>query len=517
MRRNVRDASRAHAVNRRPGIAGIGCLPDVRAAESRVGGVCCVLVIRIESDPRNEPGARLRGAVKRGGERVGWTERERPRRANERAVGHPEQRVVGVGRRNRDRAHHARGQRDAAQRADGRPTGHAIVGAEDRVAAGVKPQRIAGIHRQRRDEKHRAAQPQRGRRESRSAVGRAAEVPALRRGVEYGRIEEVHRRITAVREQNQPPLVRPAGVRAQRRAVVLRASEVSLAVGRDRAVIELRHAVVVVERRKPHRRIGRVAGAGRPGRHCGARVVRAPDAAVVADEHLLVGRAVVLRVEGDEMLIGMDLIRPAVDQRTAGVIVSEARNPPVRPAVVRTGQIYSANPNAVFVRRINRDGQVVPALAADRVGRAELAINGRRQRRVRKNGAVKFVRIGVAHARCPRAGFTASSRAKDRVQRVGERPAEGGRNRIDDILIRRRNRKRRPPHSRIGQHFSPRAARARVNVAVDARLRTRPTRSEDRVVLLIGANRQIQTAAAQTRIMNLRPTRAAIRRAPDAC
>ena len=59
----------------------------------------------------------------------------------------------------------------------------------------------------------------------------------------------MHRAEPAVATKDRPPPVRTCRVGTEQRVVVLGAGEILRAVGKRRAVIELRHAIAAIERR----------------------------------------------------------------------------------------------------------------------------------------------------------------------------------------------------------------------------------------------------------------------------
>ena len=187
------------------------------------------------------------------------------------------------------------------------------------------------------------------------AVGRAAEVGPLILHQPGAGLRWMHRAEPAVATKCQLPPVRTCRVGAEQRAVVLSAAEILRAVGKRRAVIELRHAIAAVERapRDPDSRAAarceRAVGRDR------ARVAGAEHAAVVADQGDLIAVAVVIRVEGDRVLIGVRV------PRTRRRAVAEARQPPIPSAIVRSEPLDAGRPHAIRIARIDGDDVVVPA------------------------------------------------------------------------------------------------------------------------------------------------------------
>src|SRR4030095_15632411 len=101
------------------------------------------------------------------------------------------------------------------------------------------------------------------------------------------------------------PVLR-AGRGAAQGAVVLGAAEEAVAVRIYGSMVELGDLIAVVERRPADLVRDRVAAdALQGGAHRGARVVGAVETAVAGHEELPIAGAVVLRMEGDRVVVGV--------------------------------------------------------------------------------------------------------------------------------------------------------------------------------------------------------------------
>ena len=80
-----------------------------------------------------------------------------------------------------------------------------------------------------------------------AAVGHFSDGAELPFAPVRARIDGIDGDVAAVAVELDLPAVDAAGVAAERRAVVLRAAEVAIAAGKDRAVVELRGAEIVIE------------------------------------------------------------------------------------------------------------------------------------------------------------------------------------------------------------------------------------------------------------------------------
>src|SRR4051812_2059017 len=156
----------------------------------------------------------------------------------------------------------------------------------------------------------------------------------------------MHRAEPAVATEYRLPPVWTSRVGTEQRVVVLGAGEILRAVGKRRAVIELRHAIAVIQRRPGDLdRLAAEARRQRTARRRRARIRRPEDAAVVADQRDLIAVAVVIRVEGDRVLIGVREVR------TCGRAVAVARQPPIPSAIVGSEPLDAGRPYAIRIAR----------------------------------------------------------------------------------------------------------------------------------------------------------------------
>src|SRR5262249_46331655 len=188
-------------------------------------------------------------------------------------------------------------------------------------------------------------------------------------------------------------------------------AEITLAIREDGAVIELRHAITVVERSPRDPALIRVARRFRCGRNWRPRVVRAEDAAVRAHEHLFVGRAVVLGMECDDMMVGVRVARIAF------LSPPVRSQPPIHAPIIRTEQINASDPHTISVSRVYGDHVVIPTLISEDAGR-QPAFAEESATRIREEHSVQLVSNDDARLRRPGPRLPTTRRTKDGVKSV---------------------------------------------------------------------------------------------------
>src|SRR5258708_5053864 len=200
-----------------------------------------------------------------------------------------------------------------------------------------------------------------------------------------------------------------AGMGPAERPVVLGPAKVRRAAGVRKTVIELGHAIAVVQRGPADGGVADVAGSGRSNGRGRPGVVGPEESTVVPDEHRRIRPPVVLRMEDNRMLVGVSVM--GIDGTTPPI----RGQPPVHPAIVRAHEINPARPDTIRVGWIHSDDVVVPALVEKLVG-AKTALRSERIDWIRQQYSVELCRIRVPHLGGP-CGSTVG-RAEEAVKPV---------------------------------------------------------------------------------------------------
>ena len=397
MHGNIGNPGRASSVNRRPRHARIRGFVNVlvcrQRVKRRVSGISDVGVYRIPRQPRDETGARVDALP---GRRC--IRRQSRVAAINGSRAHACQYAVAILRRHANRSHFV------YQLRTGRvPEFSFVFGAPQRTTA--NPQ-TAGRARIKRERRHvlKVIVPF-GNAVSRGIPKGAIVVSLVKRkpivfGVKRVDVIRINCHIAAVRARKIIPTVHAPRISAINRTVVLRTAEISCAIGVNRAVMELRDVQVVIESRPRDLAQGGVARRTVAFGNHRARIIGALNATVVHDEHLLIGRAVILRVKSNDMLVS---VRGFVRTRAPPIL----RQSPGDAAVIRTEQIGASHPNLLGVERVNRKRVGMPTLTISRTLKTsafqtELIIDIGHQHGVQIYDAV------IAARSRPRAGIAAA-------------------------------------------------------------------------------------------------------------
>ncbi len=154
------------------------------------------------------------------------------------------------------------------------------------------------------------------------------------------------------------------------------------------------------------------------------------------------------------------------------------------------------------------------------VGAVEAASGEVGENRVREQQGVELHRIGVAHPGAPAARGAAVVGAEEGVQTVLEALVgarhEAGSESVDAVLIRRCERQAGAAHAAFRQHRLPVARGFGGQVTEDRRLAQGAAGGEEHVGRPVGAQRQVEAAAAAAGSQDLPPGLATVRRAPHA-
>ena len=105
----------------------------------------------------------------------------------------------------------------------------------------------------------------------------------------------------------------------------------------------------------------------------------------VPDKNCLIACAVILRMENDDVLIRVNVLR------IAARLIRMRGHSPIGSAVVGAEHINAANPDPVRIGRINRNHVVVPGLRAKKVGCVVAAIGGKSADGERHDRSIQFV------------------------------------------------------------------------------------------------------------------------------